>query len=367
MQDSTPPPAKRAVSNTPSDEDDSTGDDKFESIYIPPIDVDELPDFDGMSHDQNATDYASFSEQFTEQINASEMLYPGSSVTKLQAISMLTSWFALHPGISKTAFNRLLHLLHTHILPTGNTLPKRYHDAHNHLKNLLTPTVEYHCCINDCIVYRDSESGNYAQLNEYPKCHEPRYKSGTDKIPRKRFIHLPLETRLRQIFSQSVTSQLIQQHRSEAYTQTSTSPTVVHNLHESRAWKQWYGQDGIYDGDERGVMFGLCTDGLNPFSKEKVTYSMWPIIVFPVNFPTHVRKLSSSKMLAGIIPGPKEPQNINPYLEVVADDMASLNGVEMYDGMTKDVFTLKANLLLYVLDYPGQNKVFHCQGMSTII
>ena len=276
---------------------------------------------------------------------------------------MLSSWFALHPGISKAAFDRLLYLLHTHILPAGNTLPQGYKEVHKNLRNILTPTKEYHCCINDCVVFRDSDSAKYADLKQCPKCNEPRYKSGSDCIPRKRFIHIPLEGRLRRIFSQSVTSQLFQQH----CTPEDASPSdVVSTIHETSTWKEWYSHHGIHDGDQRAISFGICTDGVNPFAKEKVNYSMWPIVLFPLNLPAHVRKLSSSMMLVGIIPGPKEMNCIDPYLDVVADDIKSLNGVEVYDAYNDCVFKLKASVLLHVLDYPGQNKVFHCQGTMSL-
>ena len=49
-------------------------------------------------------------------------LYHGSSLSPLQAVSLLLSWFSSFPGISKRALSRLLNLLHTHILPPGNIL-----------------------------------------------------------------------------------------------------------------------------------------------------------------------------------------------------------------------------------------------------
>ena len=76
--------------------------------------------------------------------------------------------------------------------------------------------------------------------------------------------------------------------------------------------------------------------------------------------------LSSSMMMVGIIPGPKEVQSIDPYLEIVTDDIASLNGIKMYDAYDKCDFELKASLLLHVLDYPGQGKVFHSQGKLNV-
>ena len=105
----------------------------------------------------------------------------------------------------------------------------------------------------------------------------------------------------------------------------------------------------------------MC-DGLNPFAKEKVSYSMWPIMMFPLNLPSSIHKLSSTLMPAGIIPGPKEPKNIDPYIEVVVDDILNLNDIQVYDALDKAMFKVQSNIILYVFDYPGQSKVLHSQG-----
>jgi hypothetical protein len=63
--------------------------------------------------------------------------------------------------------------------------------------------------------------------------------------------------------------------------------------------------------------------------------------------------------LIGIIPGKKEPHNMDPYLSILVDE---LNGSTFYDSYRGEHFSLKIDVLLHVLDYPGQNKVFHCQG-----
>lgn len=85
------PPPKKAVSSC---DNDNANSEEFESVHVPSIDVEDL-DFDCMFHDQNVSDYTSFNKQFTEQLNASELLYPGASVTMFHAVSMLISWFAL--------------------------------------------------------------------------------------------------------------------------------------------------------------------------------------------------------------------------------------------------------------------------------
>jgi len=71
----------------------------------------------------------------------------------------------------------------------------------------------------------------------------------------------------------------------------------------------------------------------------------------------------------GIIPGRKEHKNIDPYLEVLVDELLQLNGSTVFDA---ESFTLiYADILLHILNYPGQNvswtKVFHCQGIIICI
>ena len=281
-------------------------------------------------------------------------LFLGSKITKMQAISLLTSWFTQHPGISKTAFDRLLSLLNSQLLPAGNTLPGSYRVMHKALQSTITPAIEYHVCVNDCVVFQDE----LAKLEECPQCGEPRFQKGS--VPRKKFFHLPLESRLRRMFSQEHIAKLFQEHLKPV--SEASNSTTFSSIHDTYTWKDWYSADGIHSGDKRAVSFGMCTDGVNPFSKEKVNYSMWPIILFPLNFPPNIRRLFSSMMLVGIIPGPKEMSSIDPYMKIVVEDVKALNEVEMYDAYKKCTFKLKATILLHVLDYPGQNKVFHCQG-----
>lgn len=137
---------------------------------------------------------------------------------------------------------------------------------------------------------------------------------------------------------------------------------IVRDLHQSAEWKSIYDQNGLFQGDPRGLSFGFCTDGMNPFSKEKVTYSMWPITISILNLPRPIRLTAGSMLLMGIIPGRSEPQNIDPYIDVLVDELLQLNNSRLYDSYRNEHFQLKVHILQHVLDYPGQNKVFHCQG-----
>ena len=71
--------------------------------------------------------------------------------------------------------------------------------------------------------------------------------------------------------------------------------------------------------------------------------------------------------LNGIVPGPGEPKDFDPYIEIVVDEVLSLNGVKVYDGYRNEQFQLQANIILQVFDYPGQKKVLKCVGKYTKI
>lgn len=105
-----------------------------------------------------------------------------------------------------------------------------------------------------------------------------------------------------------------------------------------------------------GLSFSICLDGMNPFNKDNVSYSMCPILLSPLNFPDQLRVWAGSKFLVGIIPGPKEPKNTDPYNIIqVVDELLHINGIEMYDAYQNETFKLQANILLHQFDYPGQN------------
>ena len=283
------------------------------------------------------------SDTFDESaLGDSEKLYPGSELTVIKCLALLFSWFC-SSNVSKDSFSNLLHVLRNSILPYGNKLPSSYTEAYSIIKQLIVPVKQFDSCVNDCVVFKQCLEGSFENLTVCPKCSEPRFKKESS-IPRKVFKYIPLAPRLNNSSD----------HLSE-----------VSGIHQSKAWRARYDVSGPFCGDSRGISLTLCTDGMNPFSKEKVSYSMWPITLTVLKFPQalRMRNLPGSMLLAGIIPGKKEPKNLDPYMDVLVDELIELNGSQFFDGFRQEYFKLKIDILLHVLDYPGQNKLFHCQGM----
>ena len=174
------------------------------------------------------------------------MLYHGSHTSCFQATAVLVSWFSRFPGMSRKSFSQLLGILHNQILPEGNTLPTSYAQAVTMLGAHITPIREYHSCVNDCILFRDTQSQSYKDLEECPVCGESRYKPNTN-TPRKVFKYLPISNRIKQWYRNEHTSALLQSHK-ESKASTCIRSTGVSNIHESQAWQQLYSGDGEFGG-----------------------------------------------------------------------------------------------------------------------
>ena len=63
------------------------------------------------------------------------------------------------------------------------------------------------------------------------------------------------------------------------------------DIHDSPKWKEALSEMGTFQGDPRGVALSLCLDALNAGSKNKATYSMWPIVLGQLNLPRQIRYL----------------------------------------------------------------------------
>ena len=196
-------------------------------------------------------------------------------------------------------------------------------------------------------------------LDTCPVCHSSRFLTGS--TPAKRYTYLPIGPRLERLFGTASLSEIVQSHL-----QLTNDPDddYMYDIHDSPAWREAYASTGQFEGDSRAVAFAMCTDGVNPYSQNRISYSMWPIVMTLLNLPRRIQYSFSSLFLVGIVPGTgtKEPQSLEPYLEIVVDEILALSDRTLYDAYAKAPFSMKINVLLYTLDYPGIGKVFSTLG-----
>lgn len=91
---------------------------------------------------------------------------------------------------------------------------------------------------------------------------------------------------------------------------------------------------------------------------------MWPIMLTLLNLPRKLRNLFTNILLVGIVPANKgkEAKTLDPFLEVLVDELLEISNCTLYDAYAHAPFKAKVAVLLYVLDYPGIGKVLGVVG-----
>jgi hypothetical protein len=140
---------------------------------------------------------------------------------------------------------------------------------------------------------------------------------------------------------------------------------AVTDITESKGFQQNIVDSGFFS-DVRNAVLSLCVDGVNPW--EQSQYSMWPIIITVLNLPPDLRGRPEAMLLLGIIPGPGAPKSLNPYLELLVDELIfeGTDGVMTFDAYREEYFELHARLLPFVADYPGSGKTLCMKGSGAI-
>ena len=242
-------------------------DDHFTSVE------DVLRSDNSMEQDDAAEASGSFSKLCDVSVYEDEHLYDGVSV--MDAVVKYLAWFSEHPGVSKEALSDMLNLQHHEVLLQGNRLPASYGNIMKLVEPFLMQPIRFHCCPNDCIVSRRV----HTDLDSCPMCGASRYtKPG---IPARTYTYLPVGPRLVQLFGTHNLAKIIQGHGLRCC----SDGLVMYDIHDSPSWKLAYSSTGTFSSDCRGISFALSTDGVNPYSQNKVSCSMWPIILTLLNLP----------------------------------------------------------------------------------
>lgn len=285
--------------------------------------------------------------------HAKERIYEGARVSRLSAILMLLNLQARYQA-SNALLNDLLRTLNQFILPAENSLPSSWKEAKKLLRSIGMEYHIIHACENDCVLFRNE----HANLDECPECGLSRYRSDmvTDKVPRKAMRYFPLIPRLLHNFRCSDLAEYMvwhSEHRSDDGIMRSPVDSHANDFIERR-WPD-------FQNDPRHVRLGVAADGIVPHSMtgKSQPYSLWPVILMNYNIPPWLSMKKGHLMLSMLIPGPKQPMNMDVYLAPLIEELQELwEGVPAYDGrrLTGGLprnFDLKAILMWTMHDYPG--------------
>jgi Transposase family tnp2 len=251
----------------------------------------------------------------------------------------LLSWKLKH-NVSDNAFTELLPL----VIPEPSRRLSLYA-----VKKLATTisnvkTVALHCCINSCVAF----TGAYIDLKNCPHCGEPRLTSFDQ--PRKIYNIMPLIPRLRQQYGHPKRSEQLRYRAQQGLDPEGR----LRDIFDGDRYKVLRDR-GFFPADQ-DVALGMSTDGFQIYQQK--THDCWPIVLINLNLHPEDRVKKENMLLYGIIPGPRQPQDFNSFLHPLVDELLELEGgVECYDGLTKERFSLRAHLLFVSGDMPALKKV----------
>jgi hypothetical protein len=278
--------------------------------------------------------------------DAKKSLSPGSSHSKFSFLVRML-YIKSRYRIGNTAFSVIMQLL-SEGYPRSE-LPKSYDEAKKYLKELGLGFENIDVCKNNCVLFRK----RYLKADVCPVCNESRWKdgTGTKRVPHKVLRHFPLIPRLKRIFASKRTSQETRWHKE---VRTPVDNVMSHPA-DGEAWKDFDRREKTFSADPRNIRLALATDGFNPFGNLSTQYSMWPVLLTPLNLPPWECVNPANCFMALLIPGPRSPgKDFDLFLEPLIEELLDLwNGESTYDAVTGGKFDLRAAVLWCIHDFPA--------------
>ena len=288
-------------------------------------------------------------------------LYAGAGLTSLSATLLLLTCLRTH-NASNMLINELFGLLQKSMLPSINSLPKSEYAASKILKQLGLAYETIHVCHGPktCMLFRGEGNEN---LRRCSVCGAERYKTvGKSSVPVKVLRWFPLIPRLERIFSTPLQAWFMTWHR-----RNRSEDGSMRQAADSPQWKALDDYDPDFAREDRNVRLGLATDGVNPFSIKRSTWSTWPVILSNYNVAPWMTTKKHWTILSLIIPGRASVtgDNFNTYLSPLVEELNTLwnEGIRVQDAAQyngESSFTLRAGLLWTIHDFPAYGIVAGC-------
>ena len=291
--------------------------------------------------------------------SARTLLFAGASLSSLGATLILLNLCRTH-GTSNAFISDLFKLLAFSILPVVNTLPRSEYAASKILKKMGLAYDAIHCCPNSCMLFRGPGDKD---LEKCRICDAARYKvTGDSKVPVKVLRHFPLVPRLQRMFATPV------QAAFQTYHWVHRSLDGMQRMASDS--KQWALIDSEYPDfarEPRNIRLGLATDGVNPFSIKRSTWSTWPILLLNYNLPPWLTTKKYFIILSLLIPGPQSvtSKNFDVFLQPLLDELLQLwyVGFRTWDAALYNDnawFTMHAMVIWTIHDFPALGIVSGC-------
>lgn len=175
---------------------------------------------------------------------------------------------------------------------------------------------------------------------------------------------MPIGPRLSRLFGTPNLCKLL-------YANKVTVNGTLRDFTDGKVYQSWFEEGGVFHGrkESHTIPLSLFTDGVNPNKHMTSQKSMWPIILTWINLPFELRQLLGPMLLVGIIPSGlrgSEPKSLEPYLELVTDEILQLTEFPVFSSYAAAPVTVKVALLQFLYDIPAFSKVFHLSGHGAL-
>ena len=242
--------------------------------------------------------------------HAEARIYDGARLSRLSSILEILNLQAKYKA-SNVTLDNLFRILHELILTEGNSLPSSWKEAKKVLRTIGMEYEIIHACPNDCILYQKE----YKNCKECPECDTPRYKENmvSKKVPRKAMRYFPLIPRLLHTYRCFDWAEYQVWH-SKHMSDDGVMRMAVDSPSNKFVEAEW----PDFQRDPRHVRLGLATDGISPFNLvgKAQPYSIWPVVLMNYNIPPWMSMKKGHLILSMLIPGPKQPTNLNVYMAI---------------------------------------------------
>ncbi|KAF8698921.1 Transposase family tnp2, partial [Rhizoctonia solani] len=232
-------------------------------------------------------------------------------------------------------------------------------------------TCVYDCCINSCVCYL----GKYQELDKCPFCQEPRC-NGRGKA-RRVFHYTPLIPQLQGLFQNA---QMAKKLRYRVESDAKYKPHVIFNVFDSDNYLRLQ-QTQVHPNhpyhffdNPKDIALGLLTDGFMLFKRRRRGLSCaWPIILINYNLDPSIRTHLENIICVGVIPGPKQPKDINSFFIPLLNELLELQqGVSMRGILAEPKgilyeFVLRAFIIIIFGDILAISKLMMIKGHNAFL
>ncbi|KAL0556569.1 hypothetical protein IC582_005083 [Cucumis melo] len=234
-------------------------------------------------------------------------------LVKLMHVKVLNGW-------SNKSFDMLLELLRAAFPICSSTIPSSFYEAKRKLHDLGLGYETIHACKYDYVLYWKE----FIDLQHCPTCGEARYKVNHNRgknILHKVLSHFPLVPRLQRLFVSQEGCADMRWHRDKRV----EMDDVLRHPTDAKGWKHFNSEYPDFSSDPQNVRLGLALDEFNPFGQMSMSYSMWPIVLLPYNFPPWKCMKETNFFMSLLIPSPRSPnREIDVYLQPLIEELKEL-------------------------------------------